>query len=167
MSFLTRRPGCLATEIKKDSERWAQKLVVAPMCHIVNNVQQFVKLWKFSFGRVIGWNSIVFTHFHKPACGSLAEWIRLQYNGCALSNRFALCIHCFNRSGPKCTTLQVCQWHAVEYYLDQLMLRLFFAQHLVVPLGNLPHLKSGEITTTSSVWVIQTIVLNCTHTTVR
>ena len=35
-------------------------------CHVINNVQQFVKLWKFPFGRFIGWN-IVLTHFHKLA----------------------------------------------------------------------------------------------------
>jgi hypothetical protein len=45
------------------------------------------------------------------------------------------------------------------------MLRIFFAQHLVVALGNLPHLKSREITT-NSVGVIQAIVHNGTRRTV-
>jgi hypothetical protein len=34
--------------------------------HVINNVQQFVKLWKFLFGWVISWK-ILLTHFHKLA----------------------------------------------------------------------------------------------------
>jgi hypothetical protein len=35
-------------------------------CHVINNVQQFVKHWKFPFGWLISWN-ILLTHFHKLA----------------------------------------------------------------------------------------------------
>jgi hypothetical protein len=44
-------------------------------CHVINNVQQFMKLWKFPFGRVISWN-IVFAHFHKPAYRRLNRFNR-------------------------------------------------------------------------------------------